>query len=650
LIVLVVALAWSGSLSAPFEFDDHASIIDNPSIRRLVPPDWLRPPATAGETVSGRPVLNFTFALNHAAGGLDVRGYRFLNLLIHAGATLTLWGVLRRTPLVVPGVALAAALLWAVHPLQTAAVTYVVQRAESLAACLGLLALYGFIRGAGTPAGIRWFVFAVACCLLGIGTKETVAVIPIVVLLYDRAFLAGTFRTAWRARGVWHAALFATWIPLLGLVVANRARGESAGFGAIGSWDYFLTQWEAIVRYLRLAVWPTGQVFDYGVPVAAGFGAVAGQFLLLAALAAVTLWLLVRNRPAGFAGACFFLLLAPSSSFLPVATQTIAEHRVYLPLAIPVVLAVAGIAARLRWPGVGAVLVTGTAVALGGATVARNTVYASSATLWADTVAQRPDNPRAHYNLGLALRAEGRAAEARGEFERTLELNPRHAFANYELGNAAYAARQWDQAAAYFERAVEADPQLVAARVNLGQALTALGRADDAIAHYRQSLAADPDAADIRTNLGGLLVKQGRSAEGEALLREALAIDPALAEAHYHLGLARLKAGATAEAETEFRSAVTMKSDAGAAEAWFALGNLLARQERIGEAAAAFQSALGREPGHVLARASLANCQLMTGQLDAAIANYEAVLRVRAGDAAVQRNLEIAREMKRTGR
>jgi tetratricopeptide (TPR) repeat protein len=93
-----------------------------------------------------------------------------------------------------------------------------------------------------------------------------------------------------------------------------------------------------------------------------------------------------------------------------------------------------------------------------------------------------------------------------------------------------------------------------------------------------------------------------------------------------------------------------MKSDTGAAEAWFALGNLLARQERIPEAAMAFQSALDRAPTHALARASLGNCQLMTWRLDEAIANYEVVLRARPGDAAVQRNLELAREMKRGGR
>ena len=651
LLFTAALLAWSNSFTAPFEFDDHGSILGNATIRQLVPPTWLHPPATAGETVSGRPVLNFSFAVNHALGGLDVRGYHAVNLLIHALAGLVLWAILRRLPVGGgPAVALAIALLWTVHPLQTAAVTYVVQRAESLAGLFSLLALYGFIRGAEGGEGRRWFVLAVACCLLGVGTKETAAAVPIIVLLYDRTFRAGSFRAAWQTRGRVHAALFATWLPLALLAFANRARGGSAGNGTIDVGSYFLTQGEAIGRYLRLTFWPAGQVFDYGTPLAAGLGAVAGQFLLLVLLAGVTLWLLVRNRPAGFAGACFFLLLAPSSSFVPVATQTIAEHRMYLALAVPLALAVAVIAPRLKASVAGFTLVAVATGAFGAATFMRNAVYASPLWLWGDTVAKRPDNPRAHYNLGLALREAGRGEEARGEFERTLTLNPRHAFANYELGNAAFATGRWGDAATFFEHAVAADPQFVAARVNLGQALDALGRTDEALAQYREALAADPGAADVRVNLGGLLVKHGRAGEGEALLREALAIDPALPEAHYHLGLARRQAGALGEAEVEFRMAVTMKSDTGAAEAWFALGNLLARQERVGEAAVAFQSALDRDPAHALARASLANCQLMTGRLDEAVANYEAVLRVRPNDAAVQRNLELARQMKRSGR
>ncbi len=675
LIVAAVVLAWSNSLTGPFVLDDHSSIVDNPTIRHLWPPDWLRPPATAGETVSGRPVLNFTFAVNHAVGGLEVRGYHVANLLIHVAAALVLWGLLRRTPAVGEGgIALVATLLWALHPLDTAAVTYVVQRAESLAGLFALLTLYGFVRGA-QGGGTRWFVAAVLAGLLGVGTKETVAVVPVLALLYDRAFLAGSFRAAWQLRGRVHAALLATWLPLAVLVWTNAGRGGSVGTAVIGTGAYFLTQCAAMVRYLGLVFWPVGQVFDYGTPVMTDLGAVLPQFLLLAGLAGAALWLLVRNRPAGSAGAAFFLLLAPSSSFVPVATQTIAEHRMYLALAALAALVCAAAGARLpRRLAVGLAVVA--IVALGAATFARNRVYQSTLSLWTDTVAARPDNPRAHYNLGFALAAAGRTGEAAEEFERTLMLQPNHAFAHFELGKAALLAGRWAGAADRFAAAVHADPRFVDARVNLGQALTQLGRGEEAIAQYREALTLEPAAPDIRVNLAGALIQQGQVGEGTAMLREVLATSPDLPGAHFHLGLALVKSRDPVAAEEEFRTALrlqpdftaaqralgqalasrgdlagaetafreTLRLDGGSAATWFALGNLLARQQRFPEAIAAYQAALAREPAHLDARSNLANSLLFTGRLDEAIANYEAVLQARPNDARTRENLRLARE------
>ncbi len=705
-------LAWSNSFTAPFEFDDHTSIIDNASIRHLWSFGWLRPPATAGETVSGRPVLNFTLAVNYALGGLDVRGYHLVNMLLHAAAALTLFGIVcrtagrtkppaeppspirlgetpRPTSITGPGLALAVALLWALHPLQTAAVTYVIQRAEVLAALFLLLTLYCFVRGARAEASRPWFTLAFVSCLLGMGTKETMAAAPLIVLLYDRAFLSGSFRAAWQARGRMHLALMATWLLLAVLLAANHDRGGSAGLGAaISPWAYFLTQCDAIVHYLALACWPGSQVFDYGIATVAGFGAVWWQFLFLAGLGTVTLWLLGRNRPLGFVGACFFLLLGPSSSIVPVATQTMAEHRVYLALATVILLVALLLKSVLRRANApayaGVVLAVVAALALGAATFARNQVYGSDLTLWQDTVQKRPDNPRAHHNLGTALLHAGRTDEAVAEFQRTIALQPEHAFAHFSLGTIALGRRQWAGAAAQFEAALAADPHYVAARIDYGQALTQLGRTAEAVAQYQAALADEPNANDARTNLASLLMGQGRTAEATAMLRDVVAAAPELAEAHFHLGRA-LEATDAAAAEAEFREAVRLKPafapgylalgnllarrgaateaetayrealrlDPGSTEAHYGLGNLYAKQQRFDVAMTAYREALTIDPSHAQARANLANCQLMVGQLDDAIGNYEIVLRARPDDAAVKRNLEVARELRQqraTGR
>ena len=163
LIVLAAVLAYRDSFSGPFIFDDEHSIQQNPTIGRLWPIWKPLCPPNHGETVTGRPLLNLSFAVNYAVGGLNVRGYHVANLAIHVLAALLLFGILRRTFLLPSngtfqiatptGLAFVIALLWAIHPLQTESVTYIVQRAESLVGLFYLLTLYCFIRGATSGRG-----------------------------------------------------------------------------------------------------------------------------------------------------------------------------------------------------------------------------------------------------------------------------------------------------------------------------------------------------------------------------------------------------------------------------------------------------------------------------------------------------------------
>src|SRR5580700_10360835 len=204
MIVLAALAVYYNSFSVPLIFDDALSIINNPTIHKLE--SAFSPPPN--ECVGGRPILNFTFALNYALAGLNVWGYHAFNLLIHALAGLTLFGLLRRTLSRPPlngrfGVAalplaLAVAVIWTVHPLQTEAVTYVSQRAESLMGLFYLLTLYGFIRSVESHTPARWQVFSFLACLLGTMSKEIIVTAPVMVLLYDYTFVAGSFHEAWR--------------------------------------------------------------------------------------------------------------------------------------------------------------------------------------------------------------------------------------------------------------------------------------------------------------------------------------------------------------------------------------------------------------------------------------------------------------------
>ena len=597
-LVLITAgtLAYLNSFTGPFVFDDEPSILGNASIRRFATAWW--PPADGGLTVSGRPVLNLTLALNHAVSGEQVWSYHTLNLLIHLAGGLTLFGLVRRTlrqPALVARfaggaqpIALTAAALWLLHPLQTAAVTYVIQRAESLCGLFYLLTLYGFVRSVEPGAPRRWRALTFTACLLGMGTKEVMATAPLLVLLYDRAFAAGSFAGAWRARRGLHLALAATWLALLALVLATEGRGDTAGFGtAVTPAAYALTQVKAVAHYLRLAVWPAPLVLDYGRSVVTTWTEVLFPALLLGPLAALSLWYGAHRPAAGFCGLGFFLILAPSSSFVPVATQTIAEHRMYLPLAALTTLAAA---AAWRWQGRrGLAVFAAVAMGFGALTAQRNAAYGTNIGLYEDTLAKAPTNARArallaeYYvragrlsdarrelersladepevpevlnNLGLVCLRQGDSARAVESFQRALALRPRDSeFAN-NLGNALVRAGRVAEGIGQLEAAVQLTPESVDSRFNLASALTQGGRTEEAMAQLSELLARHPDDAGSHNLQGNLLLAAGLRPGAIEHLAAAVRLAPANADYHNQLGIALGRAGRLREALAEFEAA-----------------------------------------------------------------------------------------------
>ena len=644
-IIATAALAaYANSFPGPFVFDDVSGIAENATIRTLS--RSFVPPLDA--TSSGRPFLNFTLALNFAAGGLDVRGYHAVNLLIHILAGLTLFGILRRTfarvtaggPPELP--ALAATLLWILHPLQTESVTYLVQRAESLMGLFYLLTVYCFIRGATSEKPRFWLFAAILACLLGAATKEVIVSAPLIILLYDRAFIAGSIREALRQRWKTYAGLACIWPELLLLVRTTQSRNGSSGFGiGVRAWDYYLTQFPAVVGYLRLSAWPHPLVFDYGTEWAKNPWAVAVTAAIVAALLAGTIVALWRWPAIGLAGACFFSILAPTS-LIPGNRQTMAEHRMYLAL-VPIVALSAAAAWRLgNRRGIHALLAM--AFAFGWLTFRRNEAYASGVALWSDTVAKRPDNPHAQADLaGLLAGEPGRQADAMVHYETALRLKPDFAEAHNNLAAllASQPGRQ-DEAIAHYETALRLKPDYAEAHDNLGLLLAGQpGRQADAIAHYETSLRLKPDLAEAHNNLGLLLAGQpGRQDEAIAHYETALRLKPDLATAHTNL--ANLLAGEPdRQADAIAHYEATLRLNPNLPEVHNNLGLLLTGQPgRQAEAIAHFEAALRLKPDYALAHTNLAN--LLAGESDRqadAIVHYETALRLRPDLADAHNNL-----------
>ena len=438
-------------------------------------------------------------------------GYHAANLAIHLLCALCLFGIVRQTlrhmrgqgfaGADVPsadGLALAVALLWVVHPLTTGAVTYIVQRTESLMALFYLLTLYGAIRALSAPAAGRraWCVLAVLACLLGMGTNEAMVTAPLAVLLWDWIFIRRSWPEVLSRRWPLYLGLAATWLPL-GWIIAQSPREASVGIGLQGvtAWSYLVTQAGVLVHYLRLAAVPWPLVLDYEWPIATSLLSVAPQFIGLALALGLAVWGLVRRAAWAFPAAAFFLILGPTSSVIPVVTEVASEQRMYLPLAALVGLAVVGGASLVRRTprAVGPIAIAALIVMLGSLTYARNGDYVSEERLYEQTLAAAPANARAHNNLATVLMPQRRLDEAESHLRDAVRLKPMYAEAQANLGVALAMQGRPEDALPFFDRALRIQPDYVDAWRNKAEALASLGRFREAVPAYEQVLALQPD-------------------------------------------------------------------------------------------------------------------------------------------------------------
>ena len=638
-IVLAALAAYHNSFSGPFVHDDLPTIVGNPTIRNLwsVANVWSAPPDT---TAGGRPLVNLSLAINYALGETEVWGYHAMNLAIHVLAGLALFGVVRRTLVLrVPRddsalqseaawLGFTVALLWTVHPLQTESVTYVVQRAESLMGLFYLLTLYCFLRGVegrvasdagpgaaptqtggnrsagrgSLAAGRRWFALSIGACLLGMASKEVMVSAPVIVLLFDRTFVAGTFREAWARREKFYLALAATWLLLVYLWLSTGGnRGGTTGTGTGTTFGaYALTQFPTVVKYLRLAVWPHPLVFNYGAEWLKGVFDVAPAALVVTSLVAGTLVALKRWPVIGFLGAWFFLLLAPTS-LVPGAGQTMAEHRMYLGLAAVACLLVLGL---YSWAGRRSLaLWLVAAMGLGWLTVERNRDFRSALAIWSDTVAKHPENPWTQVNLGMALYEAGRPAEALPCFEKLLQVEPNASGVQNDRGLTLAKLGRLPEAAAAYEAALRTSPNYAEAHNNLGLALSEMNRPAEALVHLERALRLKPQLDAVHFNLGIALTQLGRMDEAALRFREAIEINPQFATAYANLGTALYQSGRTTESIREFETATRL------------------------------------DPQDAMARFNLAMALTQVGRIQDAIMNYREVLRLRPDDAEARENL-----------
>ena len=701
LIAVAGIAAYANSFSGIFVYDDFDAIPGNASIRHLSrlgliffpPPDI---------TVSGRPFLNLSFAVNYALGGTNVWGYHATNLLIHVIAGLTLFGVIRRTclrwnpqlptqltPLAAGNsvgnthspcfggcgnprdstfLAFAIALIWVLHPLQTESVTYIVQRAESLMGLFYLLTLYCFVRSveadgnarhrsispscfeggpSAAPAGriahrsfaVGWALLSFLSCLLGMATKEVMVSAPVIVLLYDRTFVAGSFKEAWRRRRLLHIGMASTWILLGCLLIAEGGgRGGSAGFGTgIAWWVYGLTQFEAVARYIQLAFWPHPLVFEYGtfwVKDAREIIPYAFAVVPLVAAAAVALW---RWPAWGFFGFWFFAILAPTT-LVPGTTQMIVEHRMYLALA-PLLTAIlaplytfwtrAGMRRGSLSPNkghssasaaVGLAILAFVAAVCGRLTAIRNEDYHNAVTLWEDTASKRPQNALAHNNLGTAeLDSPGHLDNAIAQFNQALRIKPTYEKAYANRAAAWLLKGDYDRALADADEAIRLKPTDAAAYHNRAVAHMRRGDLERALADCNDALRLKPSYAEAYSARAGMYLRIGDYKRAFTDCNEAIFLKPDYAEAYTNRAAVWLLKGDYDRALADADEAIRLKSTD--AEAYTSRAAAHVNRGDLERALADCNDALRLKPSYAEAYAARAGVYLRIGDYERAFAD-----------------------------
>lgn len=649
---LLAAGVWAfhNSFEGPWIFDDYSYIVENPYVQQL----WA---FGSGYPHPYRPVLEWTFSLNYAVGGMEVSGYHLVNLIIHLIAGLTLFGIVRRT-LNMPSIkkryahsatplAFTVTLLWLVHPLQTESVTYIAQRGESLMSLLFLVCLYGVIRGAhaSRPAWARiWYSVAITAFMLGCGVKEIMPAALVVLVLYDRIFLAGSWAAAHRKRwwvyvgcvagiawliaatGRLHvtpqtmAAIFGVfflgnllynlmyafrerpygrWIRR-GLVIVALCTATGAltaalvilisgmkNYTSVTMLAYTGSQLEVITHYFRLVFWPHPLILDHDWAVIRTWKNISIPAYMILAAVPATLWALWKRPQIGFFGASFFLLLSPTSSLIPLRDLAV-EHRMYLPLApvvALVVLATHDLLCRLwlyrTWRISSRAIVQ---IAL---------IVIAALALSLRTIARNDDyrSPITLWSQALALYPE----------HKRVHLNMAQTYTQMERHEEAY--KHYRQGLPFSWLKDE-----LGARVyyNFGLTLHALKQYVTAEAEYRLAIQYRPRgriAAASYNQLGLLAADRNDLALAYQHFQAAIRADRTYAVVHKNLGVVYATRNRLPMAQRHLREAVRLQP--GFVEAHFALGEVLEHQGLDELAAESFREVLRLDPGHAEARKRL---------------------------------------------
>ncbi|HEX5053638.1 MAG TPA: tetratricopeptide repeat protein, partial [Planctomycetota bacterium] len=611
-----------------FVFDDGPAIQDNAA---LAAGDWWRAAfGTVHTPLANRPLACLSLVVDAWLFGPGPFGPHVGNLLLHLANSALLFALVRAT-LLAPNLAArfdrgratrfatVLAMLWAVHPLGTDAVAYATQRSTLLFSGALLLALLATVRASTSARPLGWRGLAVAAMAAGMASKEDMIVGPLLVVLFDRAFLAPSWRAV-SARWGFHLGMAATWLVLV-FCIANGPANPTVGYATgsrVTAWYWLLTQAGVVVHYVRLVLWPYPLRGAYDWDIVRELGAAFVPGLGVLALLGLALWCW-RARPWwGWLGALFFLLLAPTSTVLPIVTEILAERRMYLPMLavlVPVVFGVDRLLGRAGAGWLGGLLALAATVWLTAATRSHAATYAGEATFW-----------QAAYDTN----------DVTNDSFLSAQILSNHGAMLFQQG-------RLDEAHALFERSMRCENPTPVERRQYAVSLQQRGRSAEAIALLDQVVKENPEYAEGFGSLGTCLaMEQAKDPKGdpaadprlqraEVLLRRAVELAPDDVAFLNTLGCVLKARGRWAEAEPCFHRATDLSTER--IEPFFNRAEALERVGRGAEIGPMFDALLAARPMDVELRLRLVQFDLRANNPAKAMLRLREVLRIEPGHA-----------------
>ncbi|HAM50694.1 MAG TPA: tetratricopeptide repeat-containing protein [Nitrospiraceae bacterium] len=557
IIIAVGTLAYSNTFHVPFLFDDIANIVENPAIKDL---RYLTNPVNPADiplyaAFKSRFIGYLTFALNYRFNGQNVTGYHVLNLFIHIANALLVYVLIVlsfRTPSLRQRslqhcsnlIALFSALFFVAHPVQTQAVTYIIQRLASLATMFYLLCLVSYVESRLSMSPVRSYLFyaiSIISAVLAMKTKEISFTLPITVTLYEFLFFTG---------GKIKRIIYLVPILLTLLIIPLTLLGTTKSTGDVianvsevtrvmtpmSRLDYLFTQCRVIVTYIRLLCLPLNQNLDYDYHLYHSFfePEVLLSLLFLLSIFPIGLYLLYRSKNndrkgnyplelVSFGVMWFFLTLTVESSIIPIV-DVIFEHRLYLPSVGVFVAITTGLFVsrdrlaekKLHFDKAiipACILIV---IFLAGSAYARNKIWQNKTRLWEDVVKKAPSNARAHNNLGFAYSSEGLIDKATEQYQVAIKLKPDYAEARNNLGNSYKSKGLIDKAIEQYQIALTLNPDYSDAHFNLANLYLNKGLFDKAIEHYQIALQLNPDDSEALKKLEHAIYRKKQIETGRA--------------------------------------------------------------------------------------------------------------------------------------